>query len=819
MSAGRSNPVSQPGGLPSPRFTIPANGSLIIPKGIPAPLDRICDREFAEGTGISDLDFAPDCTISLIESQAFWFSAIRRLVLPASLTTLGPKVFEQTPELIKVESRSKAFIGDSVFLYNATKTELVFCERNHSGKVVIAPTITKIWPFTFQGCRAITEIQFASPSKLTEIGDGAFAQTGLQKLSIPPSVVNLGEAFLQEASQLAEITFSDSRITKIPKLSFDGTAIQKLIVPKSVTSLGSQCFSRVYNLKQIEFEAGSALDTIDSEVFWGAGITELTLPQKLVNLHGDNFFQTDQLDKINVSRNAHFILIDSLLMDDAKLVVHVACRKIQNAVIPPTVTQIRGFAFFNCLSLQTVVFPAPSELTNLGTAAFTGSTIKAIVIPASLTEICADCFADCRSLESVTFAPESLCHTVGYRAFGRSGIRRFDAPTRLNTLGSLAFANSAIQEATFYYRLEQVEFLTFFECTALTKVQFASPKIAFVDDPFEGASSSLSIYLADGVPAPKVTGKVKTWRPPVVREPVLGRPHGPSLPPILKAGDRLPDPTWKPKTRGAYAEVFKLVNKHNDAVSAGKTFKYTDGLTFPDFLEEMEILRACCHPCVLGVIGFTGETTDDPKRDTWTLITEWMPRGSLAEFLYGKAGRLDLNQKVKIVAGIVMGMRYIHKCNVVHADLKPQNILLSDDFEVRIADFGSARSIDFPTPKPLTTSPAFQAPELSVHMGPPCDVFAFGVLVWELLTGKEAQRKPNDDMTFPGVAGPATELLKKCCERNVTKRATFDRVFDELKAKKWQTFGETDARAIAAYVEEIEKFERDNPPHSLKPDE
>jgi serine/threonine protein kinase len=112
------------------------------------------------------------------------------------------------------------------------------------------------------------------------------------------------------------------------------------------------------------------------------------------------------------------------------------------------------------------------------------------------------------------------------------------------------------------------------------------------------------------------------------------------------------------------------------------------------FLRELEIQNALTHPNVLGLVGYYAQTETQP----FTLLTSWMSGGSLDAIVYdpAKAAALTATQRVKIVTGIVLGMRYIHGCGIMHRDLKPGNVLLTPGLSPKIGDLGSA-SLEDPT--------------------------------------------------------------------------------------------------------------------------
>lgn len=191
---------------------------------------------------------------------------------------------------------------------------------------------------------------------------------------------------------------------------------------------------------------------------------------------------------------------------------------------------------------------------------------------------------------------------------------------------------------------------------------------------------------------------------------------------------------------------------------------------FKDFENQVKIIAKLVHPNLVKIRGFYWGAEEK------LVIYDFVPNGSLANARYRKAGsspcHVPWEIRLKIAKGVARGLTYIHEKKHVHGNLKPSNILLGPDMEPKIGDFGierlvtgdsshktygSARNFgskrstasresfqDFtsghtpsPSPSALGMSP-YHAPESlrSLKPNPKWDVFSFGVVLLELLTGK-----------------------------------------------------------------------------------
>lgn len=131
----------------------------------------------------------------------------------------------------------------------------------------------------------------------------------------------------------------------------------------------------------------------------------------------------------------------------------------------------------------------------------------------------------------------------------------------------------------------------------------------------------------------------------------------------------------------------------------------------------------------------------------YCVITEYLSEGSLRGYLHKLERKtVSLQKLVTFALEIARGMEYIHSQGIVHRDLKPENVLISEEFHLKIADFGIACEEayrDVFTDDPGTYR--WMAPEMikRKHYGRKVDVYSFGLILWEMVTG----RIPYEEMT------------------------------------------------------------------------
>jgi serine/threonine protein kinase len=243
------------------------------------------------------------------------------------------------------------------------------------------------------------------------------------------------------------------------------------------------------------------------------------------------------------------------------------------------------------------------------------------------------------------------------------------------------------------------------------------------------------------------------------------------------------------------------------------------------FLREVETLARLNHPCVLRILAWTPQI----GRECAEIRTALAENGSLNSVLE----KVDHGAQFPfwhptgqaiLICGIALGMRFVHSKGIIHGDLKPSNILLNGRGEALISDFGSSR-FESNDCTGEDGSVHYAAPELfresAIHTGQ-ADVFTFGLLMYEILTGRAVF--PSSDEAFPIIrrllrrdmpavpdecGSVAQDLIRRCWAMEPEKRPTFDQILRDFKAAGFRIVPRADHVKLGRYVKEIEKWEAD----------
>ncbi|RDY01313.1 Receptor protein kinase CLAVATA1, partial [Mucuna pruriens] len=172
------------------------------------------------------------------------------------------------------------------------------------------------------------------------------------------------------------------------------------------------------------------------------------------------------------------------------------------------------------------------------------------------------------------------------------------------------------------------------------------------------------------------------------------------------------------------------------------------------FKAEIETLGKIRHRNIMRLMGYVS------NKETNLLLYEYMPNGSLGEWLHGaKGGHLKWEMRYKIAVEAAKGLCYLHHdCSplIIHRDVKSNNILLDADFEAHVADFGLAKFLYDPGASQSMSSIAgsygYIAPEYAytLKVDEKSDVYSFGVVLLELIIGRKPVGEFGDGVDIVG---------------------------------------------------------------------
>ncbi|XP_074267421.1 putative cysteine-rich receptor-like protein kinase 31 [Silene latifolia] len=193
--------------------------------------------------------------------------------------------------------------------------------------------------------------------------------------------------------------------------------------------------------------------------------------------------------------------------------------------------------------------------------------------------------------------------------------------------------------------------------------------------------------------------------------------------------------------QGGFGTVYKGILENGDNHLAIKRLSGTSGQGTKEFMTEARLLAKLQHKNLVKLVGFCSEG------DEKLLIYEFMSNASLDGFLFDQIKRPLLNWATRsnIIMGIARGLQYLHedsRLTIVHRDLKPGNILLDNEMNPKIADFGLATLFEgaqkFGNTSRIVGTIGYMAPEYMTtgEYSEKSDVYSFGIMLLEIVSGQ-----------------------------------------------------------------------------------
>lgn len=216
----------------------------------------------------------------------------------------------------------------------------------------------------------------------------------------------------------------------------------------------------------------------------------------------------------------------------------------------------------------------------------------------------------------------------------------------------------------------------------------------------------------------------------------------------------------------SYSDVLKMTNNFQTVLGKGgfgtvyngflgdtqvavKMLSSTSAQGYKQFQAEVKCLLRVHHKNLTSLIGYCDEGSN------LGLVYEYMANGNLDAHLSGSGNdTICWDTRLRIAKEAAQGLEYLHsgcKPPIVHRDVKPTNILLNEDFQAKLADFGLSRTFAVEADTHVTTvvagTPGYLDPEYYIlnRLTEKSDVYSFGVVLLELITGRAVISKTGDE--------------------------------------------------------------------------
>ncbi|KAL0401087.1 UNVERIFIED_CONTAM: putative LRR receptor-like serine/threonine-protein kinase IRK [Sesamum latifolium] len=233
--------------------------------------------------------------------------------------------------------------------------------------------------------------------------------------------------------------------------------------------------------------------------------------------------------------------------------------------------------------------------------------------------------------------------------------------------------------------------------------------------------------------------------------------------------------------RGGFGSVYRTTLKDGCSIAIKKLTVSSLVKSQEEFEREIKKLGKVRHVNLVALDGYY-----------WTpslqlLIYEYVPGGNLYKHLHeGSSGNyLSWNKRFNIILGAAKGLAHLHQMKVIHYNLKSSNILIDSSGEPKVADYGLARLLPmldrYVLSSKIQSALGYMAPEFAcktVKITEKCDVYGFGILVLEIVTGKRPVEYMEDDVVV------LCDMVRGSLEEGKVEECVDDRLQGKFPAEE-----------------------------------
>ena len=440
--------------LPATCVTIARNSfkgcSALTYSPIPATVTSVGSGVFNGCTNLEEVVIYPGWSKPISEEFANCPN-LKRLIISDGDAPVVMKVnaFGASAEArTALNSIEYIYMGRNVDASAYLNNEQPFHNMGGLKTLIIGGNTTTIQGTTFQGCTALSGVNFQNDN-LTSIGSSAFANcTSLTSINIPAGVTVIEQSVFNGCRNLTNVTMGDN-VTSIGITSFYNTGLTSITFPNALTTIGQSAFENSKLTGEITLPA--ALTSIGTQAFASTQLTGVSIPASVTSIGTGAFAPIPTLAAITLDEgNQNFKLDNGVLLNTAgtRLLVTAHEGDLGTTYSNATVTTIDNFGLAYA-PFTSVDLPALATIGNYGFAysdiesytldkdvnvgqnVFAGSALKEIVIGEGRNEIPQGLCAQCQQLTSVTL-PSSATNMMRNCFEGCTSLTEMEIPANVN---------------------------------------------------------------------------------------------------------------------------------------------------------------------------------------------------------------------------------------------------------------------------------------------------------------------------------------------------------------------------------------------------
>ena len=453
---------------------------------------------------------------------------LENIILGDNISSVGSYTFSDCTSLesITVAANNENYSSQDGILYNKAKTEFIFIPKAIKGNITIPISISSIDKNTFSNCSKLESITVDADNENYSSQDGILYNKAKTEfifipkaikgnVTIPQSMNAIGSSAFYDCTSLESITIGDS-VTSIGGSAFSGcTSLESITIPDSVTSIGSSAFYSCTSLKTVYWNAKNCETAGDynSPIFGNCtALTTVNIGENVEKIPSGAFSGCTSLESITVdANNENYLSQDGILYNKAKTEFIFIPKAIKgNVTIPQSMNAIRGSAFYNCTSLESITIP--DSVTSIGYMAFRDCTsLESITISDSVTSIDNDAFYNCTNIKTATIPtsaiskiPKNNLQTVvitsgdSIKLFGDcTSLESITIGDSVTSIDSKAFYNCTSLESVNFgndSKLKTIGRYAFYNCTSLESITIPANVTSIGERAFQDCTGLKTVY-------------------------------------------------------------------------------------------------------------------------------------------------------------------------------------------------------------------------------------------------------------------------------------------------------------------------------------
>ena len=450
-----------------------AGGAVVIPNSTNGlPITSIGDASFFGNSTLTSV--AVGTNVGTIAGQAFSYSSLTYVTLPASVTNIVFNAFQDCNDLtnISVATNGPDFSSAAGVLFNQNQTMLITFPEGKAGSYVVPNSVTNIAVYAFFGSANLTSV--ALSTNVSSIANYAFYNCP----ALAAITVNTNNLWY---SSVAGVLFDKSQDTLIAYPA--GNVATSYTVPDTVMNIAMEAFYGSHNLTGVTL--GTNVSSVGGAAFdYCTALDSITFPNSVAVISGEAFAECDALTNIAIGTGVTNIGFQAFLDCSSLTTITVAAGN-------PAFSTVNG-VLFNKNQTDLYLYPPA------------GSAVS-YAVPDSVTNIEAFAFVDSYNLAAVTLDPN--LQGIGQSAFQNCfSLTSIAIPNSVTNLGTFVFYQClSLTNVVVGLGINNIAYQVFAYCYDLKNVYFTTNAPAMNADTFDGDTVAIAYYL------PGMTGWTATF--------------------------------------------------------------------------------------------------------------------------------------------------------------------------------------------------------------------------------------------------------------------------------------------------------------------